>query len=138
MLLERYRDQQTEIIKIDNHNNIPELRNRPDKDFTKMKKYLILGIRKSLRFSPNNRSADFIVPFTSSGCTAMCLYCYLVCTFFKNSYLRIFVNREEMIEAVEKKAQKLGEEKIYEIGSNSDTAINLRFIRMQKSLLLIR
>lgn len=122
-LLHRYQNQRVELINIQNHNKIPELRELPDSEFVKMKKYLILGIRKTTRLIPNNRSADFIVPFTSSGCSAMCLYCYLVCTFFKNSYLRIFVNREDMITQVKKKAQKLGEEKVYEIGCNSDMVL---------------
>lgn len=122
-LMERYKKLGIELIEIDNHNKIPELRELPDSEFVAMKKYLILGIRKTLRLIPNNRSADFIVPFTSSGCSAMCLYCYLVCTYFKNSYLRIFVNRDEMIEQVRKKAAKVGERKVYEIGCNSDMVL---------------
>lgn len=122
-LLDRYSTEGLELIEIENHNRIPELRERPDEEFVRLKKYLIIGIRKSLRLLPNNRSADFIVPFTSSGCAAMCLYCYLVCTFFKNSYLRVFVNREEMINEVRKMTQRTGVEKVYEIGSNSDLVL---------------
>ena len=62
------------MIEIESHNKIPELRDLPDEEFTKLKRYLILGVRKSLRLIPNTRSADFIVPFTSSGCSAVCLY----------------------------------------------------------------
>ncbi len=122
-LLDRYKTEGTVLIEIDNHNNIPELRQLPDSEFIKMKKYLILGVRKTTRLIPNDKSADYIVPFTSSGCSAMCLYCYLVCTFFKNSYLRVFVNREEMIEQVRKKALKEGILKVYEIGCNSDMVL---------------
>ncbi len=122
-MLDRYAGQNMEIIKIENHNMIPELRERPDSEFVRMKKYLILGIRKSLRLVPNTRSADFIVPFTSSGCSAMCLYCYLLCTFFKGSYLRIFVNREEMMDSIRKKAKTTEGQKVYEIGSNSDMVL---------------
>jgi spore photoproduct lyase len=122
-LLDRYSSSGVDLFQIENHNKIPELRELPDSEFVKMKKYLILGVRKTTRLIPNDKSADFIVPFTSSGCSAMCLYCYLVCTFFKNSYLRIFVNREEMIEQVQKKASKLGAEKVYEIGCNSDMVL---------------
>lgn len=122
-LMERFGKEDIDLIEIDSHNKIPELRELPDSEFVAMKKYLIIGVRKTLRLIPNNRSADFIVPFTSSGCSAMCLYCYLVCTYFKNSYLRIFVNREEMINEVRKKAQKLGESKVYEIGCNSDMVL---------------
>jgi spore photoproduct lyase len=75
-LMERYSQAGVPLIEIGDHNKIPELRELPDSEFVTMKKYLILGIRKTTRLIPNNRSADFIVPFTSSGCSAMCLYCY--------------------------------------------------------------
>ena len=122
-LIDRYTNLGISLTEIDSHNKIPELRELPDSEFVNMKKYLIIGIRKTLRLIPNTRSADFIVPFTSSGCSAMCLYCYLVCTYFKNSYLRVFVNREQMIEEVRKKAKKFADKKVYEIGCNSDMVL---------------
>ncbi len=53
----------------------------------------------------------------------MCLYCYLVCNFNKCSYLRIFVNREEMLDKIIKTANKSEEELVFEIGSNSDLVL---------------
>ena len=53
----------------------------------------------------------------------MCLYCYLVCNFNKCSYLRIFVNREEMLDKIIKTANKSDKELIFEIGSNSDLVL---------------
>lgn len=50
----------------------------------------------------------------------MCLYCYLVCNFNKCSYLRLFVNREEMLNKIIKTANKSDKELVFEIGSNSD------------------
>lgn len=50
----------------------------------------------------------------------MCLYCYLVCNFNKCSYLRLFVNREEMLDKIIKYANKSEKELVFEIGSNSD------------------
>lgn len=122
-LFDNYLNDGTPLIEINDHNKIPELRELPDREFSKMKRYLILGVRKSLRLIPNNKSADYIVPFTSSGCSAMCLYCYLVCTFYKNSYLRIFVNRQEMMNQIKRNASKQPETKMYEIGSNSDMVL---------------
>lgn len=119
----RYKNMGIPTIEISSHNKIEELRQLPDKEFTNLKKYLILGIRKSLRLIPNDKSADFIVPFTSSGCMAMCTYCYLVCTFFKGAYLRVFVNREQMMQAIKRKINKIGEHKVYELGSNSDMVL---------------
>ncbi len=51
---------------IDTHNNIEELRNRSNKDFPILKKKLIIGVRKTHKYSPNNKVSDFLVPYTSS------------------------------------------------------------------------
>lgn len=107
-------------IPIESHNHIPELRARPNADFGRLKQYLILGTRKTHRYVPNRKVSDFLVPFTSSGCTAMCLYCYLVCNYNTCSYLRVFVNREQMMEKLLRKAQATERECVFEIGSNSD------------------
>lgn len=108
---------------IENHNNIEDLRKRENKDFVKLKNYLIIGIRKTHNFVPNKKISDFLVPYTSSGCTAMCLYCYLVCNFNKCSYLRLFVNREEMLDKIIKVSNNAETEEVFEIGSNSDMVL---------------
>ena len=94
-LLEKYKDVPQFVI--ENHNNIEEMRKKENKEFPKMKRNLIIGIRKTHKFVPNNKISNYLVPYTSSGCIAMCLYCYLVCNYNKCAYLRIFVNREEML-----------------------------------------
>ena len=105
---------------IDNHNNIEELRKKSNSEFTNLKRNLIIGIRKTHNFVPNHKVSDFLVPYTSSGCTAMCLYCYLVCNYNKCSYLRLFVNREQMLDKIIKVSNKSDTELTFEIGSNSD------------------
>jgi len=85
-----------------------------------MKRNLIIGTRKTHKFVENHKTSDFLVPYTSSGCTAMCMYCYLVCNYNKCAYLRLFVNREEMLGKIIKTAQKSEREVTFEIGSNSD------------------
>lgn len=122
-LLERYGSKGIPLIPIEAHHRIEELRQRPNREFTKMKKYLILGTRKTVNLTPNDKSADYIVPFTSSGCTASCLYCYLVCNFNTNSYLRIFMNRDQMMDKIRKMVRKVGELRIYELGCNSDMVL---------------
>ncbi len=117
-LFEKYKDVPREII--DNHNNIEEMRKKENKEFPKMKKNLIIGIRKTHKFVENYKVSDYLVPYTSSGCTAMCMYCYLVCNYNKCAYLRIFVNREQMLEKIIKVANQSEKELTFEIGSNSD------------------
>ncbi len=117
-LFEKYNS--VEWIKIENHNNIPELRCNPNSEFTRLKQYLVLGVRKTHKYVPNSKVSDFLVPYTSSGCSAMCLYCYLVCNFNKCSYLRLFVNREQMLSKLIKTSNQSGTDLTFEIGSNSD------------------
>lgn len=118
-LIKKYSDEGVEIVEIEDHNRIPELRERPNSEFPKMKDYLVLGIRKSLTHKKNNKTSDFLVPWTSSGCSAMCLYCYLVCTYYNCSYLRVFVNRQDMMKKLKASAEKYPGS-VFEIGSNSD------------------
>lgn len=119
-LLDKYRDEGVKLIPIENHNNIEELRKNPNSEFANMEQNIIIGVRKTHKFVPNHKVSDFLVPYTSSGCIAMCMYCYLVCNYNKCSYLRIFVNREEMLDKIIKVANQSEKELTFEIGSNSD------------------
>ena len=118
ILLDKYKDIPMKII--DNHNNIEELRKKQNTEFIDLKKKLIIGTRKTHKFVENNKTSDYLVPYTSSGCTAMCLYCYLVCNYNKCSYLRLFVNREQMMGKILKVSNKSEKDLTLEIGSNSD------------------
>lgn len=117
-LLAKYANVPKKII--ENHNNIEEMRKRQNEEFKDIKSNLIIGIRKTHKFVENHKTSDYLVPYTSSGCTAMCLYCYLVCNYNKCAYLRLFVNREEMLDKIIKTSQKSEKELTFEIGSNSD------------------
>ncbi|WP_352401236.1 spore photoproduct lyase family protein [Anaerotignum sp.] len=110
-------------IEIDSHNRIPELCNLDNKSFPKLKQHLVLGIRKTHKYTENHKISDWLVPYTSSGCRAMCLYCYLVCNYNKCSYLRLFVNREEMLNKLLKFDAKAPSAQTFEIGSNSDLVL---------------
>ena len=48
------------------------------------------------------------------------MYCYLVCNYNKCAYLRLFVNREEMLNKIIRTSEKSEKELTFEIGSNSD------------------
>ena len=117
-LMEKYKE--VPKIKIENHNNIEEMRKKSNKEFMEMKKNLIIGVRKTHKFVENHKTSDYLVPYTSSGCMAACMYCYLVCNYNKCSYLRLFVNREQMLEKIIKTANEADRELTFEIGSNSD------------------
>ena len=117
-LLAKYKD--IPKIEIENHNNIEEMRNKSNKEFLNMKRNLIIGVRKTHKFVENHKVSDYLVPYTSSGCIASCMYCYLVCNYNKCAYMRLFVNREEMLNKIIKTAQESKKSLTFEIGSNSD------------------
>lgn len=120
-LMEQYKE--VPKIVIENHNNIEEMRKKQNSEFPDMKRNLIIGVRKTHKFVENYKTSDYLVPYTSSGCTAMCMYCYLVCNYNKCAYLRLFVNREQMLEKIIKTAQKSEKQLTFEIGSNSDLVL---------------
>ena len=117
-LLKKYED--IPKIIIDNHNNIQEMRSKQNSDFPDMKRNLIIGTRKTHKYQENHKVSDFLVPYTSSGCVAMCMYGYLVCNYNKCAYMRLFVNREQMLEKIIKTSNNSSKELTFEIGSNSD------------------
>lgn len=110
-------------IPVESHNRIPELSSSCNKEFPSLKKHLIIGTRKTHKYVPNQKVSDWLVPYTSSGCRAMCLYCYLVCNYNKCSYLRLFVNREQMMEKLLETDTKSPSPQVFEIGSNSDLVL---------------
>lgn len=120
-LREKYAD--VAWTEIESHNRIDRLRVQPNSAFPRLKRQLVLGVRKTHRYVPNQKVSDFLVPYTSSGCMAMCLYCYLVCHYNKCAYLRLFVNREQMLEKLMKTAAAADRDLTFEIGSNSDLVL---------------
>lgn len=110
-------------IEIESHNKIIELSSMENKSFPSLKQHLILGVRKTHKYVENHKISDWLVPYTSSGCRAMCLYCYLVCNYNKCSYLRLFVNRDQMMERLLKFDNSSEFPQTFEIGSNSDLVL---------------
>jgi len=107
-------------VEIESHNNIPCMRQQENSEFGRMKQHLVVGVRKTHKYVENHKVSDYLVPYTSSGCSAMCLYCYLVCNYNKCSYLRVFTNREQMMDKLLKTAGEAQRDLTFEIGSNSD------------------
>ena len=108
---------------IENHNRIEEMQQQPNSRFAQLKRHLVVGVRKTHKYVENFKISDYLVPYTSSGCTAMCLYCYLVCHYNKCAYLRLFVNREQMLDRLIAASQTAPRPMTYEIGSNSDLVL---------------
>ena len=120
-LREKYADRNW--TPVSSHNSIEALQKRPNSEFAAMKRLLIVGVRKTHKYVENHKVSDFLVPWTSSGCSAMCLYCYLVCNYNKCSYLRVFVNREQMMDRLVKTSRLSPAPLTFELGSNSDLVL---------------
>ena len=120
-LMKQYKD--IKKFEIENHNNIEEMRKKQNKEFVNMKRNLIIGTRKTHKYVENHKVSNFLVPYTSSGCTASCMYCYLVCNYNKCAYLRLFVNREQMLNKIIRTGEQAEKELVFEIGSNSDLVL---------------
>lgn len=110
-------------VEIANHNYIEAMVRRENKDFPQLKRCLIVAVRKTHRYVENHKVSDYLVPFTSSGCTAMCLYCYLVRHYNKCAYLRLFVNPEQMLQKLLRTSQRSERPLTFEVGSNSDLVL---------------
>lgn len=110
-------------LEIESHNKIPAFYAAENREFPQLKRHLVIGTRKTHKYTPNHKLSDWLVPYTSSGCRAMCLYCYLVCTYNKCAYLRLFVNREQMMERLLKADAQAKGAATFEIGSNSDLVL---------------
>ena len=121
LLYQKY--QKLPWIEIESHNRIPELSGAGNSQFPRLKHHLIVGVRKTHKYVENHKVSDWLVPYTSSGCRAMCLYCYLVCNYNQCAYLRLFVNREQMMDRLLKKAAAAPLPQTFEIGSNSDLVL---------------
>lgn len=75
-LLNKYKDIPKTII--ENHNNIDSLRNKSNSEFLNLKRKLVIGVRKTHKYSPNSKVSDFLVPYTSSRmhcCLPLLLSC---------------------------------------------------------------
>ena len=65
-LLKQYRESGVQCIEIENHNNIEEMRTKPNSEFRDMKQNIIIGVRKTHKFVENHKVSDYLVPYTSS------------------------------------------------------------------------
>lgn len=63
-LMQKYSD--IPKIEIANHNNIEEMRKKENKEFLNMKRNLIIGTRKTHKYTENHKISDYLVPYTSS------------------------------------------------------------------------
>ncbi|AGB41315.1 spore photoproduct lyase [Halobacteroides halobius DSM 5150] len=111
----------TPVDYIESHNRVsPAKEMEPIELFNWTKETLVIGTKKTLRFKSCQPSADYRL-VTSTSCPAKCEYCYLAKNLGSASYVRIYVNLEEILKAVKKHIRKgHGEIITFEASSSSD------------------
>ncbi|WP_307093282.1 spore photoproduct lyase family protein [Arthrobacter sp. B2I5] len=126
-----------DVVLVENHWNIPDVHgdeaNVPRWSRIKTEA-LVLGVKKSLFFKPNGRSADFIAPSTANGCAMACAYCYVPRHKGYSNPVTVFANIAQIAGAVERHAARQGiklepnqcdpELWVYDIGENSDCSVD--------------
>ena len=101
-----------ERIEVASHWQIPSLHGNEGsaEDWLRIKReVLVLGVKKSLSFRPNGRSAHFIAPSTSNGCAMACAYCYVPRRKGYANPISLFVNIDEVCRAIVRHAARQGD-----------------------------
>src|SRR5690349_10682746 len=117
------------------HWRSPELREADLADWNRPKRdTLVLGVKRSLPFRPNGRSADFIAPSTSNGCAMACAYCYVARRKGHSNPITVFVNIEQVCAAITRHACAQGPKTVpnqvdphswvYDLGENGDLSVD--------------
>ncbi|WP_018248499.1 spore photoproduct lyase [Orenia marismortui] len=117
----RFKEEGIPVEYIKSHNRVsPDEQMSPTALFNWTKETLVVGVKKTLRFKSCYPSADYRLVMNTS-CPGKCEYCYLSTNLGSASYLRVYVNVEEILEAAKKHIAK-GEGKIvsFEASSSSD------------------
>ena len=73
-MLEQYGNENIPTYVIENHNNIEEMRSKSNKEFPQMKQNLIIGIRKTHKFVPNNK----IHRLDALQCACIAIWCVII------------------------------------------------------------
>lgn len=134
-ILARYPD--AEIIQVPSHWQIAGLHGNAGavRDWVRIKRtVLVLGVRKTMQFRLNGRSADWIAPGHANGCAMACAYCYVPRRKGFANPISLFVNIEAIGAAIARHAHKQGPKTapntvdarawVYEIGENSDCSVD--------------
>jgi spore photoproduct lyase len=130
-ILARFPD--AERVEVRSHWNIPGLYGNEGnvESWNRIKgSTLVLGVKKTMRFEKNGRSADFLPPSAANGCTMACAYCYVPRHKGYANPVTLFVNIEQILAALRRHAGRLGPKTepntvdprywVYDIGCNSD------------------
>ena len=91
----------------------------PQIAYREAKRTLVVGVKKSLKLDTCRPSADYEFALGTS-CPGGCQYCYLATTLGRKPYIRIYVNVDEILAAVESYINKNQPANSFEAASTAD------------------
>ncbi|KJS11655.1 MAG: Spore photoproduct lyase [Peptococcaceae bacterium BRH_c8a] len=101
-LQQRFKEAKIPVSLIASHNRVTGIPGKtPLEAYREAKRTLVVGVRRTLQFSPCKPSAHYQLPLSTS-CSGQCQYCYLQTTLGKKPYVRVYVNIEEILHQAEK------------------------------------
>lgn len=83
---------------VGSHNRVTGIPGKtPQEAYMEGKRTLVVGVRRTLKFSPCKPSAHYQLPLCTS-CPGKCEYCYLNTTLGYKPYIRVYVNVDEILD----------------------------------------
>ena len=120
-LFSHFRAEKIPIAMTTSHNRVTGIPGATAREaFVEAKKTLVVGVKRTLTLIPCRPSADYEFALGTS-CPGGCRYCYLATTLGRKPYVRIYVNLEEILQAVAEYIEKnLPAITTFEAASTSD------------------
>ncbi|TYO96883.1 spore photoproduct lyase [Desulfallas thermosapovorans] len=120
-LYERFKSDGIPVAMTGSHNRVTGIPGKtPREAYLEGKRTLVVGVRRTLQFSPCKPSAHYQLPLSTS-CTGQCQYCYLNTTLGKKPYVRVYVNVDEILQQAENYIKKRAPEiTLFEGAATSD------------------
>lgn len=120
-LYSRFADEGLPLIITPSHNRVTGIPGKtPQAAYREAKRTLVVGVKKTLSLNTCKPSADYEFTLATS-CPGGCQYCYLATTLGRKPYVRVYVNLDEILGAVEMKIKKgLPRITTFEVSSSSD------------------
>ena len=104
-LYDYFQGQDVEVKIIGSHNRVTGIPGKTSQQaYMEAKRTLVVGVRRTLKFSPCKPSAHYQLPISTS-CTGKCEYCYLNTTLGKKPYIRVYVNVDQILDQTRKYIQ---------------------------------
>ncbi len=120
-ILEFCENHKIPILETTSHNQIRGIPGENEKaKYANAKKTLVVGTKKSLKLDVCKPSAHYQFSLMTN-CPGHCEYCYLFTTQGKKPYVRVYVNLQDIFEAIDKySGERLPETTSFEAASTGD------------------